>query len=128
MPGDNHFRARSFSGSVEPRRTIKLLDWNIDLAQRDGSRSACRQASRYVLLFLTGVETCFGRSSGLSTVGGHFSGGNLTHGIVHLRDYWDIRKSGNDNTCKTKAARTLAWNSSIESWETGAQGDGFDSG
>jgi hypothetical protein len=31
-------------------KVIRPVVWDIDLAQRDGSMSACRQASRYALL------------------------------------------------------------------------------
>ena len=33
------------------------------------------------------MKRVFGRLSGPSTVGGYFSGGNLTHSVVHLDEY-----------------------------------------
>lgn len=49
MLGDNHFSARTHSGSVKPRRTVRSVVRNVNLAQRDESRWVCRQASRYAL-------------------------------------------------------------------------------
>jgi len=72
---------------------------------------------------VSGLKTCFGRSSKLGTVGGDFSCGNLTHGVIYLHDYWGAQHLAMRMYSKTKAARTLAWNSSIESWETRTQGD-----